>query len=84
MVYHILLVRDYWHWVEPGDSIAILDFDEFLPRLRESKSLAEMMTDMLRYTWLPIEDRDFHVVYHATSVNGATIESALFLEGKRP
>ena len=83
-VHHILLVRDYWHWVEPDDSIAILDFDEFLPRLRESKSLAEMMTEMLRYTWLPIENQDFHVIYHATSVNGATIESALFFEEKHP
>jgi hypothetical protein len=81
-VHHILLVRDYWHWVEPDDGIAILDFDEFLPRLRQSKSLAEMMTEMLRYAWLPIEDADFHVSYRATSVNGATIESALFLEGK--
>jgi hypothetical protein len=83
-VHHALLVRDYWHWVEPEDSISVLDFDEFLPRLRESQSLEELMTEVVRYAWLPIENQHFHVHYNATSVNGATIESALFRDGRRP
>jgi hypothetical protein len=80
---HILLVRDYWHWVEPEDTIAILDFDEFLAQLRESTSLADLMTALLSYGWLPIEGQHFYVDYTATSVNGAMIESALFHDGKR-
>jgi hypothetical protein len=83
-VHHILLVRDYWHWVEPEDSIAVLDFDEFLPRLRESQSLEELMIEIVRYAWLPIENQHFHVEYTTTSVNGASIESALFRDGKCP
>lgn len=83
-VHHILLVRDYWHWVEPDDGIAVLDFDEFVPRLGESRSLHDLMIAILRYDWLPIEGQHFHVDYTTTSVNGALIESALFRDGKYP
>jgi len=80
---HILLVRDYWYWVEPEDTVAILDFDEFLAQLRESTSLADLMTALLSYGWLPIEGQHFYVDYTSTSVNGAMIESALFHDEKR-
>jgi hypothetical protein len=82
-VHHILLVRDYWHWVEPNDTIAVLDFDEFLAQFRESTSLDDLMTALLSYGWLPIEGRQFYVDYTPTSVNGATLESPLFHDGKR-
>jgi len=82
-VHHILLVRDYWHWVEPEDTIAILDFDEFLEQFRKSTSLDGLMTELLSYGWLPIEGQDFYVDYTATSVNNATIESLLFHNGFR-
>jgi hypothetical protein len=82
-VHHILLVRDYWHWVDPEDTIAILDFDEFLAQFRESTSLADLMTALLSYGWLPIEGLHFYVDYTLTSVNGAMIESSLFHDGER-
>ena len=82
-VHHILLVRDYWHWIEPENTIAILDFDEFLAQFRESTSLHDLMTALLSYGWLPIEGQQFYVDYTATSVNGATIESPLFHDGRR-
>jgi len=81
-VHHILLVRDYWHWVEPEDSIAILDFDEFLAQFRVSTSLLDLTTTLLSYDWLPVEGESFYVDYTTTSVNGAMIESALFHDGK--
>ena len=81
-VHHILLVRDYWHWVDPEDTIAVLDFDEFLAQFRESSSLLDLMTALLLYGWLPIEGQHFYVDYTPTSVNGAMIESALFHDGK--
>lgn len=82
-VHHILLVRDYWHWVKPNDTTAVVDFDEFLAQLRASTSLRDLMAALLSYGWLPIEGQQFNVDYTATSVNGATIESALFHDGKR-
>jgi hypothetical protein len=82
-VHHILLVRDYWHWVDPEDTIAVLDFDEFLAQFRESSSLLDLMTALISYGWLPIEGQHFYVDYTPTSINGAMIESALFHDGKR-
>ena len=80
-VHHLLLVRDYWLWIEPRDGIAVVDFDEFVRRYEASSSLKEFTDELLQYRWLPVEDRDFHVVYPATSVNGGVIESALFKHG---
>jgi hypothetical protein len=82
-VHHLLLVRDYWHWVEPNDSVAVVDFDEFLRRFRHSTVLTRLIDGLLRYDWLPTEEQDFHVDYTLSSVNGASIESALFREGRR-
>ena len=82
-VHHLLLVRDYWRWAEPNDSIAVVDFEEFLRRFRESKALNLLIDGLLRYDWLPIEEHDFHVEFVVSSVNGASIESALFREGRR-
>jgi hypothetical protein len=82
-VHHVLLVRDYWHWLEPDDGIAVLDFDEFLAQFRESTSLYDLMTAVLSYDWLPVEGGSFYVDYTTTAVNGAMIEMALFHDGKR-
>ncbi len=82
-VHHLLLVRDYWYWIEPQDRIAVMDFDEFVRRYEASSSLKDLTEDLLQYQWLPVEDRDFHVEYSAASVNGAVIESALFKHGPR-
>jgi hypothetical protein len=83
-VHHILLVRDYWHWIEPNDSIAVVDFDEFVGRYEGCSSLKALTDELLRYGWLPVEDRDFYIEYPATSVNGAVVESALFKHGSHP
>jgi hypothetical protein len=83
VVHHLLLARDYWHWVEPSDSLAVVDFDEFLRRFRQSTALNRLIDGLLRYDWLPKEEQDFHVDYTVSSVNGASIESALFREGRR-
>jgi hypothetical protein len=83
VVHHLLLVRDYWHWVEPSDSFAVVDFDEFLRELRQNTALNRLIDGLLRYDWLPEEEQDFHVDYTVSSVNGASIESALFREGRR-
>jgi hypothetical protein len=71
----------HWHWVDPNDSIAVVDFEEFLRRFRESKALNLLIDGLLSWDWLPIEEHNFHVEYVDSSVNGALIESALFREG---
>jgi len=81
-VYLVLLVRDFWYWIDPNDGIALLDFDEAITQLREGTPLNETMDALLAYEWLPTEDKDFHVKYRPSPVNGVCIESPTFHTGK--
>jgi hypothetical protein len=83
-VHHLLLVRDYWHWIQPEGSIALIDFDEFRKRYAASSDLRGLMHALLRYEWLPIEERHFYVRYKAEPVYGVVMESPEFMSGKRP
>jgi hypothetical protein len=78
-VHYLLVAWDHWYWFEPEDGIAIVNFDALLPALRKSTSLQEMVTGLLSYDWLPTEGRDFHVLYAASVVNGAVLESSTFI-----
>jgi hypothetical protein len=83
-VHHVLLVRNYWHWIEPEESIALIDFDEFLLQYAASSNLRSVMENLLRYDWLPVEDSDFYVRYKAEPIHGVVMESAQFMSGKNP
>jgi hypothetical protein len=37
------------------------------------------MAEMLRFDWLPVENRDFLVRYESSVANGVYIESEIFL-----
>lgn len=77
-VHYLLVVWDHWHWIEPEDSIAVVNFDALLPVLKSSTSLQHSVEQLLRYDWLPGEEKDFRVTYATSSVNGAGFESAIF------
>jgi hypothetical protein len=77
-VHYLLLARDYWFWIDPDDEIAIVDFDVFLTAFESGNNLQELVAGLLKYDWLPVEGRDFHVTYEASGVNGAVMESAIF------
>jgi hypothetical protein len=73
-IHYLLVVWDYWFWIDREDGIAVISFDAFLPALREGASLQILVTELLKYEWLPIEGRDFRVDYATTAVNGALLE----------
>ena len=77
-IYHLLVARDHWRWVEPKDGIAIVEFEAFAAALRCSSSLDEAVSRLLTYEWLPVEGRDFDIRYHRASANGVSIESQIF------
>jgi hypothetical protein len=77
-VHYLLLARDYWFWIDPDDEIAIVDFDVFLTAFESSNSLQELVAGLLKYDWLPVEGRDFHMTYEPSEVNGVAVESAIF------
>jgi hypothetical protein len=77
-VHYLLVVWDHWFWIDPKDGIAVVNFDVFLPALKKFTNLQNLVTELLRYEWLPVEGRDFRVSYATSSVNGAQFESPIF------
>jgi len=73
-VHYLLVVWDYWFWIDPEDGIAVVSFDALLPALKRGANLQILVAEMLTYEWLPIEGRDFRVDYATAAVNGALLE----------
>jgi hypothetical protein len=77
-VHYLLVVWDHWFWIDPEDGIAVVNFDAFLPALKKGTNLQNLVTELLKYEWLPVEGRDFRVSYAPAAVNGAVMESPTF------
>jgi hypothetical protein len=77
-IIYILVARDHWLWIEPNGRIALVEFEPFLRMLRESQNLRDGIEDLLKYEWLPVEEKDFTVRYQRSTANGAAIESEIF------
>ncbi|WP_433963503.1 hypothetical protein RBB76_01780 [Tunturiibacter psychrotolerans] len=77
-VHYLLVSWDYWHWIEPEDGIAIVDFTALLAALNKGADLDATIKKLLTYDWLPVEGRDFKVRPAMSSTNGASIETMLF------
>jgi hypothetical protein len=76
-IFYVLIARDHWVWVEPED-VAIFEFDVLAAAIKKSDNLYSVMSDLLRYEWLPVEGRDFRVQYDTATVNGVSIQSEVF------
>lgn len=77
-VHYLLVARDHWRWVDPGDQTASVQFDAFAQILARSDDLRAAMDELLRYDWLPIEGTNFAVRFESASVNGVSLDSELF------
>jgi hypothetical protein len=60
-VYCLLVSWDYWHWIEPDEGIAIVDFTALLAALNKGDDLHATIKKLLDYDWLTVEGRDFKV-----------------------
>jgi CubicO group peptidase (beta-lactamase class C family) len=77
-IHYLLVVWDHWFWIDPEDGIAVVSFDALLPSLKRGANLQNLVAELLRYEWLPVEGRDFRVNYVTAAVNGALLESSTF------
>jgi hypothetical protein len=77
-VHYLLVARDHWRWVDPGDQIATVQFDAFAQILARSDNLRAAIDELLHYDWLPIEGTNFAVRFENAGVNGVSLESELF------
>jgi hypothetical protein len=80
-VHYLLVVWDHWFWIDPEDGIAVVQLDALLPALKKSANLQNLIDELLKYEWLPVEGRDFRVGYATAAVNGALLESLNFYPG---
>jgi len=84
-VSYLVVARDHWRWVAPADDIGLVEFDAFAQVVAHSPDLHSAIDELLRYEWLPAEDRDFVVRYERATANGVSIESeVLFAPGTVP
>jgi hypothetical protein len=77
-VFYLLVARDHWLWIEPQKNLAVVEFDTFLAALKRPESLQFIISDLLKYEWLPQEGRNFRVQFDVSTVNGVSIENEVF------
>ena len=77
-VHYLLVARDHWPWREPGNGIAIVDYEPFRRVIQEHATVRDAVEELLQYAWLPMEERDFRVQYDRAIANGVAVESEVF------
>jgi hypothetical protein len=77
-VSYLVVARDHWRWVDPAGGIAIVEYAAFVQALSRQTTIREVISELLRYEWLPVEGRDFAVRREGATINGVTIESEIF------
>jgi hypothetical protein len=77
-VYYLLVARDHWIWIEPTRDMAIVEFEAFCKALRRTEGLHFAIGDLLKYDWLPQEDKHFRVQFDRATVNGVSLESDVY------
>jgi hypothetical protein len=74
-VYYILIPRDFFVWIDPAKGVPAIDYDAFSLMLTRHKNLAEGMSELLTYDWLPREGREFGIKYETFTVNSVGVET---------
>jgi hypothetical protein len=78
-VHFLLVARDHFIWSDPAQNYPIIEHESFKDILRRAPHLSCAVAEMLRFDWLPVENRDFIVRYEFAVANGVHIESEIFL-----
>jgi hypothetical protein len=77
-VHYIIIARDYFPWF--SDEQVVVEHGVFKRALTSSSDLNEMVVRLKAYEWLPVEGRDFSVIFETNSCGNSSIE----LEGFHP
>lgn len=72
-----LVARDYFLWPDE-ENVIVADYEIFKEALSRTASLQKLIEKLRTYDWLPVEGKDFRVVFERTAVNGVMIESETF------
>ncbi len=72
-----LVARDHFFWPDTPD-ILLVDHEVFKTEIADAASLAEVVSNLRTYEWLPVEGIDFLVRFEPSIANGVTVESETF------
>jgi hypothetical protein len=79
-VHHVVIARDHFIWADPAN-VPVMEHDTFRKMLAESNDLDAGVSELLKFDWLPIEGKDFHVEFGAIHANHVTIELEIYQGG---
>ncbi len=82
-VTYILIARDHFAWPDNPDSL-VVDYEVFKETIGRSAQLAELVSTLKAYEWLPKEGTDFVVKLEPAVANGVTVESEVFYRSSPP
>jgi hypothetical protein len=77
-VYYVLVARGYFSWPETGEA-PVIEHGVLKRALANASDLNLVIDDLLKYTWLPIEGRDFTVQYDEVACNGVFVQLDAYL-----
>jgi hypothetical protein len=80
-VYYLLIGRDHWAWLDPRDSAAVVEFEQFRLAVGRNATLRDAIQEVLRYEWLPVEDQDSYVQFDRAVVEDVGLESEVYYGG---
>jgi hypothetical protein len=80
-VFYLLIGRDHWSWLEPEGAAAVVDYEQFKLSAGQHIHLGQVVREVLKYDWLPVEGEDFHVQYDRGIVEGVGVESEVYYGG---
>lgn len=72
-----LIARDFFLWPDT-DHVTVVDYEVFKEALARTVRLSTLIERLKRYEWLPVEGKDFRVVFGPAGVNGVMIETETF------
>ena len=78
-VQFFLLARDHFIWSDPTEDYPIIEHGSFKDVVQHAPDLKSSVDEILRFEWLPVENKDFIVRYESSVANGVVVESEIFL-----
>jgi hypothetical protein len=79
-IQYLIVARDHFNWVEPSDDYPVVEHDTLKKVLKETSNLRSALTQILDFSWLPVEGRDFIVKFDEAVANGVSIEAENFYQ----
>jgi hypothetical protein len=79
-VHQVLIARDHFIWTDPTN-VPVIEHETFKKMLAEEGDLHTGISELLKFDWLPVEGKDFHVEFGATHAKEVTAQLDIYKGG---